>query len=48
MGGSGSDWAGGPGENKEDVKWLNDKLVDFFKRTPISDSLTAALKDLKV
>ncbi|OAL71878.1 homoserine acetyltransferase [Trichophyton violaceum] len=41
-------WAGGPGENKEDVKWLNDKLVDFFKRTPISESLTTALKDLKV
>lgn len=23
-------WAGGPGESKEDVKWLDDKLRDWL------------------
>ncbi|KAK2839153.1 hypothetical protein FQN49_006419 [Arthroderma sp. PD_2] len=34
-------WAGGPGESKEDVKWLNDKLVDFFKKVPVGDDSSA-------
>ncbi|KAF2815859.1 homoserine acetyltransferase family protein [Mytilinidion resinicola] len=25
-------WAGGPGDSKEDVKWLDDKLRDFFAK----------------
>ncbi|PVI01222.1 homoserine acetyltransferase family protein [Periconia macrospinosa] len=25
-------WAGGPGDSKEDVKWLDDTLRDFFSR----------------
>ena len=25
-------WAGGPGDNPEDVKWLDDKLKDFFEK----------------
>jgi len=25
-------WAGGPGDSKQDVKWLDDKIHDFFKR----------------
>lgn len=24
------DWAGGPGENQEDVKWLDEQLSRFF------------------
>ncbi|OJD10600.1 hypothetical protein AJ78_08435 [Emergomyces pasteurianus Ep9510] len=27
-------WAGGPPGNKEDMWWLNDKLVQFFKAVP--------------
>ncbi|KAI1910071.1 hypothetical protein LOZ12_004744 [Ophidiomyces ophidiicola] len=27
-------WAGGPGDSKEDVKWLNDKMALFFKEVP--------------
>ncbi|EON62322.1 homoserine O-acetyltransferase [Coniosporium apollinis CBS 100218] len=26
-------WAGGPGQSTEDVKWLDEKLKDFFKST---------------
>lgn len=25
-------WAGGPGDSKDDVKWLDDKIYAFFKR----------------
>jgi homoserine O-acetyltransferase len=28
-------WAGGPGDSKEDVKWLDDKLRDFFAEVEV-------------
>ncbi|EER26784.1 alpha/beta hydrolase fold family protein [Coccidioides posadasii C735 delta SOWgp] len=28
-------WAGGPGDSKDDVKWLNDKMAKFFSEVPI-------------
>ncbi|WEW54775.1 alpha/beta hydrolase family protein [Emydomyces testavorans] len=28
-------WAGGPGDSKEDVKWLNDRMAKFFDEVPI-------------
>ena len=30
-------WAGGPGDSPEDVKWLDDKLRDFFEKNQMSD-----------
>ncbi|KAJ9652559.1 hypothetical protein H2201_009213, partial [Coniosporium apollinis] len=27
-------WAGGPGQSTEDVKWLDEKLKEFFENTP--------------
>jgi hypothetical protein len=30
-------WAGGPGDNVEDVKWLDDKLKVFFETEKIDD-----------
>ena len=30
-------WAGGPGDNPEDVKWLDDKLSDFFDKNQMAD-----------
>ena len=28
-------WAGGPGDSEEDVKWLDDKLKEFFEKERI-------------
>jgi hypothetical protein len=28
-------WAGGPGDNEEDVKWLDEKLKGFFEKEKI-------------
>lgn len=25
-------WAGGPGDSKEDVNWLDDKIYEFFQK----------------
>lgn len=25
-----SDWAGGPGDSKDDVEWLDNKIAQFF------------------
>jgi hypothetical protein len=30
-------WAGGPGDNKEDVKWLDGKLKVFFEHEKLDD-----------
>lgn len=30
-------WAGGPGDNAEDVKWLDEKLKVFFEQEKIGD-----------
>lgn len=30
-------WAGGPGDNAKDVKWLDDKLREFFEHEKVSD-----------
>jgi hypothetical protein len=30
-------WAGGPGDNKEDVKWLDSKLKEFFEKEKIDE-----------
>lgn len=27
-----TDWAGGPGDSKEDVKWLDEKMAKFFSQ----------------
>lgn len=32
-----SDWAGGPGDSKEDVKWLDDHLRKLFADNGASD-----------
>ena len=34
------DWAGGPGDSKEDVKWLDMQLKHFFAENP-SDGVSA-------
>ncbi|GAC92739.1 hypothetical protein PHSY_000294 [Pseudozyma hubeiensis SY62] len=31
-------WAGGPGDSKEDVKWLDDKIAAFFEKHGIGQS----------
>lgn len=28
----GVDWAGGPGQSKDDVKWLDEQLAEFFDK----------------
>jgi hypothetical protein len=33
-------WAGGPGDNAEDVKWLDDKLREFFETEKIAEKPT--------
>ena len=30
------DFAGGPDVSKEDIKWLNDKMVEFFNKVPMA------------
>ncbi|KAL9117053.1 MAG: hypothetical protein Q9187_006413 [Circinaria calcarea] len=35
-------WAGGPGDSKEDVKWLDDHLKGFLEEAPASDTADAA------
>jgi homoserine O-acetyltransferase len=30
-------WAGGPGDNQDDVQWLDDKLSEFFDKEKIED-----------
>lgn len=25
-------WAGGPGDSKEDLEWLDDAIYEFFKK----------------
>lgn len=30
-------WAGGPGDNKEDVEWLDDKLREFFEHEKVEE-----------
>jgi homoserine O-acetyltransferase len=30
-------WAGGPGDSKDDVKWLDDKIYAFFRKHGILD-----------
>lgn len=35
-------WAGGPGDSKEDVKWLDDNLKGFLEEAPASDAADAA------
>jgi hypothetical protein len=25
-------WAGGPGQSTDDVKWLDEKIADFFSK----------------
>lgn len=27
-----ADWAGGPGDSKDDVKWLDEQLSSFFQK----------------
>ncbi|KAI1123289.1 homoserine acetyltransferase family protein [Nemania abortiva] len=35
-------WAGGPGNSKEDVKWLNEKLKVFFETGTVEDARNVA------
>lgn len=42
-----SNRAGGPGDSKEDVKWLDEKLKDFFEKEKIEDSKDEALQMLQ-
>jgi hypothetical protein len=30
-------WAGGPGDSKDDVKWLDEKLKTFFQHEKIDE-----------
>lgn len=38
--------AGGPGQSTEDVKWLDEKLKEFFEKDKVEDS-DEALKMLE-
>lgn len=38
------DWAGGPGDSKEDVKWLDDHLRKHFDDTEQLSSKVSAVK----
>lgn len=38
-------WAGGPGDSKEDVAWLDDRLREFLESDDVSD-VTDGVKSL--
>ena len=40
-------WAGGPGDSKEDLKWLDDHLREFLGTTA-PDSLEQRLQEAKI
>lgn len=42
-----SNRAGGPGDSKEDVKWLDEKLKEFFEKNKIENSKDEALQMLQ-
>jgi hypothetical protein len=33
------DWAGGPGQSVEDVKWLDQKMGSFFEENSLTDKV---------
>ena len=33
------DWAGGPGDSIEDVRWLNERMERFFSTVPMRESI---------
>lgn len=37
-------WAGGPGDSKEDVKWLDEKLKEFFENETIAESKSLPIR----
>ncbi|CAL5866936.1 uncharacterized protein PFLUO_LOCUS1148 [Penicillium psychrofluorescens] len=39
-------WAGGPGDSKEDVKWLDKKMDDFFAQKSMLDKLADKIDEV--
>lgn len=39
------DWAGGPGDSKEDVEWLDKRLASFFETTILDSRKLQVGKD---
>lgn len=39
------DWAGGPGDNQEDVQWLDSRMARFFADNDM-DGINAKLKKM--